>query len=123
MFSCLCFSSWDETARLICGGGGRGQFRTTCIGHLLSLVLGILRWLYRQRSGLGRSLKHSMICSRLGTHTQQRRTTGCSANSSGVCSPVGVRQLLEDAIPGSNFCIGLSNVILYVRHQSRVTPR
>ena len=34
MFSC--FSSWDETARLICGGG---QFRTTTIGHLLSLVL------------------------------------------------------------------------------------
>ena len=51
------------------------QFRTTSIASLLSLVLGIRRWLYRHRSGLGRSLKHAMICSRLGTHSQQRRNT------------------------------------------------
>ena len=57
------------------GGGGVAEFRTTSIGHLLSLVLGIRRWLYRQRSGLSRSLKNAMICSRLGTHTQQRRNT------------------------------------------------
>ena len=43
-FSCLCFSGCDETARLICGGG-RGQFRTTSIGHLYS------RW--SQASGDG----------------------------------------------------------------------
>ena len=54
---------------------GGGQFRTTSIGHLLSLVLGIRRWLYRQRSGLGISLKHAMIYSILGMHTQQRRNT------------------------------------------------
>ena len=51
------------------------QFRTTSIASLLSLVLGIRRWLYRHRSGLGRSLKHAMICSRLGTNSQQRRNT------------------------------------------------
>ena len=29
--------------------------------HLLQLVLDIRRWLYRERSGLGRSLKHAMF--------------------------------------------------------------
>ena len=33
------------------------------------------------------------------------------ANIFGVCSPVGVRQLIDDAIPGSVLCLGLSNVI------------
>ena len=37
-----------------------GQFRTTSIGRLLSLVLGIRRLLYRQRSELDRSLKHTL---------------------------------------------------------------
>ena len=32
---------------------GGVYFRTTSIGNLLSLVLGIRRWLYRQRSELG----------------------------------------------------------------------
>ena len=51
-----------------------------------------------------------MICSRLyRTHTQQRINRGCGADSSCVCSPVGVRQLLVDAVPG--FCLGLSNII------------
>ena len=27
-----------------------------------------------------------------------------------ACSPIGVRQLLEDAVPGSGCCLGLSNV-------------
>ena len=42
-----------------------------------------------------------MICSRLGTHTQQRKTQsqGSGADSSGICSPIGVRQLHEDAVP------------------------
>ena len=26
----------------------------------------------------------------------------------------GVRQLLEDAVPGSGFCLGLSNMVLFV---------
>ena len=61
VFSCLCFSSWDETARLmcvcvcvcvcvsawlcarVCVRVLRGEFRTS-IGNLLSLVLGIRRW-------------------------------------------------------------------------------
>ena len=34
----------------------------------------------------------------------------CGANSSGVCSPVGVRQLLDDAVPCSDYCVGLSDV-------------
>ena len=63
-FSYLSFSSWDETARLICGGA-----------IPLSLVLGIRRLLYRQRSELDRYLKHAMICSRLETRTQHRRNT------------------------------------------------
>ena len=62
----FCFSSWDETARLIC----RGQFHTSCIGHLLSLVT----WIYMQRSRLGRSLTHAMVCSRLGTRIRRGLT-------------------------------------------------
>ena len=72
-FSCLSFSSWDETARLICVGAIPHNKKN--IGRLLSLVLGIRRWLYRHRPELGRSLKHAMIGSRLGTRTQQRRNT------------------------------------------------
>ena len=56
------------------------------------------RWLYGQRSELGRSLKHAMICSRLGTRTH-------------------VRQLLENAVPGPGLCLGLSNVV-FVREAS-----
>ena len=40
-----------------------------------------------------------------------RGETGCGAHSVGVWSPVGVLQLLVDAVPGSGFCIGLINVI------------
>ena len=41
----------------------------------------------------------------------ETQSQGCVPNSSGLCSPVGVRQLLEDVIPGSGCCLGLSNVI------------
>ena len=51
---------------------------------------------------------YAMICSRLRTHTQQWRNRGCGADSSGVCSPVGVRQLIMDAVPGSGFALVLA---------------
>ena len=46
---------------------------------------------------------YAMICSRRRTETQQRRNRGCGADSYGACCPVGVRQLLMDAVPGSGF--------------------
>ena len=51
--------------------------------------------------------------------TQQRKTQsqGCGADSSGVCSPIGDRQLLEDAVPDPGLCLGLSNVV-FVREAS-----
>ena len=36
---------------------------------------------------------------------------GRGADSCGDCSPVGVLKLLKDAVPGSGFSLGLSNVI------------
>ena len=42
---------------------------------------------------------------------------GCCADSSGICSPSGVRQFLENAVPGSGLCLGLSNVV-FVREAS-----
>ena len=52
-------------------------------------------------------------------YSAERKTDGkgCGADSSGVCSPIGVRQLLEDAVPGSGLCLGLSNVV-FVREAS-----
>ena len=47
-----------------------------------------------------------LILSRRETQNQ-----GCGADSSGVFSPIGVRQRLEDAVPGSGVCLGLSNVV------------
>ena len=32
-------------------------------------------------------------------------------DSSGICFIIGIRQLIEDAVPGSSFCLGLSNVV------------
>ena len=59
---------------------------------------------------------YAMICSRLRKHTQQRRNRGCGADSYVVCSPVVVGHLLEDAVPGSGFCIGLSKCnVIFVR--------
>ena len=54
---------------------------------------------------------------------EETQNQGCGADSSGVCSPVGVRQLLEDAVPGSDFCLGHSNVVFVRQGLSRVTPR
>ena len=47
----------------------------------------------------------------------ETQSQGCGADSSGVCSPIGVRQLLEDAVPGSGLCLGLNNVV-FVRESS-----
>ena len=47
----------------------------------------------------------------------ETQSQGCGADSSGICSPIGVRQLLEDAVPGSGLCIGLSNGV-FVRDAS-----
>ena len=92
----------------------RRRFRLDQVGHT-SLEPGgsdSLR-LYSQRSGLDRSLKHAMICSRLGRIISrgEAHNQGCGADTSGVCSPIGVRQLLEDAVTGSGLCPGLSNVV------------
>ena len=43
------------------------------------------------------------------TYSAEEKHRG--ADSSGVCSPVGVRQLLEDDIHGYSCSLGLSNVI------------
>ena len=42
----------------------------------------------------------------------ETQSQDCGADSSGVCSPIGVRQLLDDAVPGSGFCLGLSRVVV-----------
>ena len=47
-----------------------------------------------------------------------RASQGCGADSSSICSPIiGVRQLLEDDVPGSGLCLVLSNVV-FVREAS-----
>ena len=96
-----------------------GRFRTTSIGHLLSLVVA---------SGDGStqaSFKTGSIfeaCDDLpqtrdAYSAEEKQSQGCGADSSGVCSPIGVRQLLGDAVPGSGICLGLSNVA-FVREAS-----
>ena len=66
-FSCLCFSRWDETAHVICMGGGQFPQQVQAIVRIV--------------------LHH------------------------GIRSPVCVRQLLQDAVPGSSFATyGLSNL-------------
>ena len=41
----------------------------------------------------------------------ETQSQGCGADSSGVCSPIGVRQLLDNADPGPGLCLGLSSVV------------
>ena len=107
-------------------GGGGGQFSTTSIGHLLSLVIGIRRWLYRQRSELGRSLKHAMICSRLGTHAQQKEKHRARPVVRIVMASVPqlvFANFLRMLFLAPVFALVLAMWSLYVRHRSRVTPR
>ena len=53
-------------------------------------------------------LKYAMNCTGMGRISSrgEAQSQCCGADS----PPGGVRQLLEDVIPGSGFCIGLSNV-------------
>ena len=95
-----------------------GQFRTTSIGHLLSLVLGTRRWHYVQaafRTGSIFEAYDDLL--QTGDAYSAKEDRGCGADNSGVCSPIVVRQLLEDAVPGSGLCLGLSNVV-FVREAS-----
>ena len=89
--------------------GGR-QFRTSSIGNIFgngstiraAIRIGSIIQACDDlpQTGRGRVLNRGEV-------TQSQ---GCGADSSGMCSPVGVRQLLEDAIQGSGFCLGLRNV-------------
>ena len=46
-----------------------------------------------------------------GTRILSRgETRSCGSDSADVCSRVGVRQFLEDAVPVSGCCLGLRNV-------------
>ena len=76
-FSCLCFSRWDETARVICMGGGQFPQQVQAIVRIV--------------------LHH------------------------GIRSPVCVRQLLQDAVPGSSFATYMVLAIwsLYAWERSR----
>ena len=46
------------------------------------------------------------------TRGEETQSQGCGADSFGICYPVVVRQLLEDAVPESGFCLALSNVFV-----------
>ena len=75
------------------------QFSKTNISNLLSLVFGYPEMALQAGSRTGSIFEACDDLLQTGTHTHQRRNTEpglWSGYRSGVCSPVGVRQLLED---------------------------
>ena len=111
-FSCVSFSSWDDTARLICGGTiPHNKYRSTLVGlrHPEMALQAAFRTgsIFEACDGLLQT----------GDAYSAKENRGCGADNYGVCSPIVVRQLLEDAVPGSGLCLGLSNVV-FVREAS-----
>ena len=115
-FSCLCFSSWDETARLICGGAiPHNKYRSSTLVGLRHPEMAPQAAF---RTGSIFEACDDLLQTGDAYSAEEKHRAGvCGTDSSGVCSPIGVRQLLENAVPGSGLCLGLSNVV-FVRDAS-----
>ena len=117
-FSCLCFSSWDETVRLIWGRGGaipRNKYRSSTLVGLRHPEMALQAAF---RTGSIFEACDDLLQTGDAYSAEEKQSHGCGADSSGICSPIiGVCHLLEDAVPDTGLCLGLSNVV-FVREAS-----
>ena len=115
-FFCIFLSSWDENVHLICVGGGTILHKSTDLvdlRHPKIYLHAVIRTapIFEACDGLPKTERI------LGSGEKQSNARG--VDSSGVCSPVGIRQLLHDAVPGFSVCLAMWS--LYVSERSWVT--